>query len=248
MSDSPSPPPLWLVLGASSSVARSFARLAGEGGAELILAGRDLADMERTAADARLRGAPAAEVRFFDALDRASHPAFAAALPARPLRVLVAFGLMHSQEAIDADPALGEAVLAVNYLGAVSILAALERRLASAGGAVVVLSSVAGDRGRPSNFVYGSAKAGLNAYLQGLRARLAGAKVPVTTIKAGFMDTAMTYGLPGMFLVASPRSAAQACLTAAEKGRDSLYFPAFWWLIMGIIKAIPEPVFKRLKL
>jgi short-subunit dehydrogenase len=248
MSVPASPPPLWIVLGASSSVARAFARLAGEGGAELILAGRDLEDMARTAADARLRGAPSAEVRAFDALDRTSHQGFVAALPARPLHVLLAFGLMHSQTAIDADPTLGEAVMAVNYLGAVSILSALEPRLAAGGGAVVVLSSVAGDRGRPSNFVYGSAKAGLNAYLQGLRARLAGAKVPVTTIKAGFMDTAMTYGLPGMFLVASPESAARASLAAAAKGRDSLYFPAFWRLIMAIIKAIPEPIFKRLKL
>jgi short-subunit dehydrogenase len=107
---------------------------------------------------------------------------------------------------------------------------------------------VAGDRGRPSNFVYGSAKAGLNTYLQGLRARLARHGVSVTTIKAGFMDTAMSYGLPGMFLVASPDSAAKACLQAARKKRNVLYFPFFWWLIMAIIKAIPEGVFKRLKL
>src|SRR5262249_17269596 len=124
-----------------------------------------------------------------------------------------------------------------------------EARMAAAGeGAIVVLSSVAGDRGRPSNFVYGSAKAGLNAYLQGLRARLARAGVSVTTVKAGFMDTAMTYGMPGMFLVASPESAAAACLEAAAKRRDTLYFPRFWQLIMTIMKAIPEPRFKRLRL
>ena len=240
--------PIWLVLGASSSVARSFIRLVAAEGGEVILAGRDLADLEASAADARLRGA-AAEVRPFDAVDLASHALFVAALPDRPLNVFLAFGLMHPQAAIDGSPELADQVIRVNYQGAVSILARLEPRLAAAGqGAVVVLSSVAGDRGRPSNFVYGSAKAGLNAYLQGLRARLARHGVSVTTVKAGFMDTAMSYGLPGMFLVASPDSAAKACFQAARKKRNILYFPFFWWLIMAIIKAIPEGVFKRLKL
>jgi decaprenylphospho-beta-D-erythro-pentofuranosid-2-ulose 2-reductase len=242
-------PALWLVLGASSSVARAFIRLAAAEGAALILAGRDLADMERSAADARLRGAAEVEVRHFDAADLAGHAAFAAALPDGPLHVFLAFGVMHPQAAIDGDPALAEQVIAVNYQGAVSILARLEPRMASAGeGAIVVLSSVAGDRGRPSNFVYGSAKAGLNTYLQGLRARLGRRGISVTTVKAGFMDTAMTYGLPGMFLVAGPEAAARACLDAARKKRNVLYFPFFWWLIMGIIKAIPEGLFKRLKL
>src|SRR6478736_4452031 len=116
-------PPLWLVLGASSSVARAFVRLAGASGAELILAGRDVADMELSAADARLRGAPRVEVRRFDAADGPSHAAFVAALPARPLNVLLAFGLLHPQAAIDRDPSLAEQVIAVNYQGAVSILA-----------------------------------------------------------------------------------------------------------------------------
>jgi short-subunit dehydrogenase len=241
-------PPLWLVLGASSSVARSLIRLIAAEGGEVILAGRDLADLEASAADARLRGATA-EVRRFDAADSASHAAFVAALPDRPLNILLAFGLMHPQGEIDRDPALADQIIRVNYQGAVSILARLESRLAAAGqGAVVVLSSVAGDRGRPSNFVYGSAKAGLNTYLQGLRARLARHSVSVTTVKAGFMDTAMSYGLPGMFLVASPDSVAQACLRAARKKRNVLYFPFFWWLIMAIIKAVPEGLFKRLKL
>lgn len=247
----PTPPtrPLWLVLGASSSIARAFIRLAAAEGAALILAGRDLADMERSAADALVHGAASAEVRVFDAADPAGHAAFAAALPEGPLNIFLAFGLMYPQAAIDADPALAAEVIAVNYQGAVSILARLEPRLAAAGqGAIVVLSSVAGDRGRPSNFVYGSAKAGLNTYLQGLRARLGRSGVSVTTVKAGFMDTAMTYGLPGMFLVASPEAAAQACVDAAKKKRNVLYFPLFWWLIMRIIKAIPERVFKRLKL
>ena len=241
--------PLWLVLGASSSVARAFARIAAEAGADLILAGRDIADIDRIASDARIRGGGRVEVHAFDAADRPSHAAFVADLPRRPFNVFLAFGLMVPQGAIDCDPALAEQVIAVNYLGAASILSRLAPRLADEGrGTIVVLSSVAGDRGRPSNYVYGSAKAGLNAYLQGLRASYAAKGVSVITVKPGFMDTSMTYGMPGMFLVASPEACARACLRFAAKGRDVAYFPGFWWLIMAIIKAIPERIFKRLRL
>ena len=241
--------PLWLVLGASSSVARAFARAAAEGGADLILAGRDIADIDRIAADARIRGGGRVDVRAFDAIDRGGHEAFVAELPRRPFNVFLAFGMLVPQDAIDHDPALAQQVIAVNFLGAVSMLSRLAPRLAEEGqGAIVVLSSVAGDRGRPSNYVYGSAKAGLNAYLQGLRARYAARGVSVTTLKPGFMDTATTYGMPGMFLVASPEACAKACLRFASKGRDVAYFPAFWWLIMTIVKSIPERIFKRMRL
>jgi decaprenylphospho-beta-D-erythro-pentofuranosid-2-ulose 2-reductase len=240
---------LWLVLGASSSVARAFARLVAERGGELILAGRDIPDIERIAADARIRGAPRVDVRAFDAIDRAGHEAFVAELPRRPFNVFLAFGMLAPQAEIDRSAALTQQMIAVNYLGAVSILSRLAPRMAEEGsGAIVALSSVAGDRGRPSNYVYGSAKAGLNAYLQGLRAVYAAKGISVTTVKPGFMDTSMTYGTSGMFLVASPESCARACLAYAAKGSDVVYFPAFWRLVMAIIKAIPERIFKRLRL
>jgi decaprenylphospho-beta-D-erythro-pentofuranosid-2-ulose 2-reductase len=241
--------PLWLVLGASSSVARAFARIAAGSGADLILAGRDIADLDRVAADARIRGGGRVDVRAFDAVDRASHDAFVAELPRRPFNALLAFGLLLPQDAVDRDSALAQQVIAVNYLGAVSVLSRLAPRMAiEGGGAVVVLSSVAGDRGRPSNYVYGSAKAGLNAYLQGLRSSYAAKGVSVTTVKPGFIDTSMTFGMPGMFLVASPEACARACFRFAAGRREVAYFPAFWWLIMAIIKAIPERIFKRLRL
>lgn len=241
--------PLWLVLGASSSVARAFARQAAEDGADLILAGRDIRDIDRIAADARIRGGGRVDVRAFDAIDRAGHEAFVADLPRRPFNAFLAFGMLAPQAEIDRSPALAQEIIAVNYLGAVSVLSRLAPRMAAEGkGAIVVLSSVAGDRGRPSNYTYGSAKAGLNAYLQGLRASCAAKGISVTTVKPGFMDTSMTYGMSGMFLVASPEACAKACLGYAAKGRDVVYFPGFWWLIMAIIKAIPERIFKRLKL
>jgi len=241
--------PLWLVLGAGSSVARAFARAAAESGADLILAGRDIADLDRIAADARIRGGGSVDVRVFAALDRAGHEAFVGELPRRPFNVFLAFGLLLAQDSIERDPTLAQQVIAVNYLGAVSILSRLAPRMAIEGrGTIVALSSVAGDRGRSSNYVYGSAKAGLSVYLQGLRARYSAKGISITTVKPGFMDTSMTWGMPGMFLVASPEACACACLRFAAKGRDVAYFPAFWWPIMAIIKLIPERIFKRLPL
>jgi len=154
---------------------------------------------------------------------------------------------MPTQAEIDADPGLAIDTIAVNYAGAVSVLAHLAPLLEARGrGSVVALSSVAGDRGRLKNYVYGSAKAGLNAYLQGLRARLYRRGVTVTTVKPGFLDTAMSFGHPGMFLVASPEECAKSCLRHAARGTEIVYFPAFWRVIMTIIGAIPERIFKRL--
>jgi short-subunit dehydrogenase len=241
----------WLVLGASSSVARAFARAAAEGGADVILAGRDMQDMRCTAQDVSIRTGREADVVAFDAEDISGHAAFVADVAGRAgfLNVFLAFGAMPEQDAIDADFALGERTIAVNYTGAVSVLHRLAPYLEEQGdGHVVVLSSVAGDRGRLKNYVYGSAKAGLNAYLQGLRARLFRKGVSVTTIKPGFMDTDMTWGVEGMFLVASPDQAARACLRAAGKRRHVVYVPFFWWGIMNIIRHIPEFIFKKMNI
>jgi len=242
---------VWLVLGGSSSVARAFARIAAEDGADVILAGRDTEDLGRTAGDVSVRTGRRAEVLAFDAEDLASHAAFAAEAVRRAgaLNVFLAFGAMPEQDEIDADFRLAERTIAVNYTGAVSVLHRLAPHLEAQGdGHVVVLSSVAGDRGRLRNYVYGSAKAGLNAYLQGLRARLFRKGVSVTTVKPGFMDTDMTWGLDGMFLVASPEQAARACLNAAKKSRHVVYVPFFWWGIMTIIRHIPEFIFKKMNI
>lgn len=243
----------WLILGASSAIARAFARHAAMQGDEVILAGRDLADLEASAADAVLRGAPASHVLDFDARDHASHPAFAAQANelagARELRVFLAFGAMPGQAEIDVDWDKAWATLDTNFVGAVSVLQALAPHLeARKAGRVVAIGSVAGDRGRLKNYVYGAAKAGFATYLQGLRARLFRAGIAVTTVKPGFVDTAMTWGLPGMFLVASPESVAAACHQAARKGAEEIYVPFFWWGIMTIIRNIPERIFKKLSI
>lgn len=241
---------VWLILGGSSSIGRAFALAVAARGSDVILAGRDVADLERTAADVTIRTGRRADVLAFDAEEFDSHDEFTAAClgdGARRLNVFLLFGVMPGQDDIDGAFELARRTVHVNYLGAVSILSRLAPHLeAQGGGRVVVLSSVAGDRGRPKNYVYGSAKAGLNAYLQGLRARLWRRGVTVTTVKAGYIDTDMSFGHPGTFLVASPEACAKVCLNAAGKGREVIYFPRFWWVIMTIIKTIPERVFKRL--
>ena len=241
----------WIILGASSSVGRAFARQAAAKGADVVLAGRDTEDLARTAQDILARFDVSATAFPFDADDYDTHEALANALNERqaPFGIFLLFGTMPEQSAIDANFDLAVQTINVNYLGAVSILSRLAAKLEADGsGRVVVMSSVADDRGRLKNYVYGSAKAGLNAYLQGLRARLCRSGVSVTTVKTGFIDTDMTFGAPGLFLVATPDACAEACLTSAEKGRDVAYFPWFWRYIMLIIRHIPEKIFKRMSI
>ena len=239
----------WLVLGASSPIARAIARRVAERGQDVLLAGRDREDLSRIAEDLAVRGAGRVEVLAFDAADLESHAGFAARCAAlsagRPLAVLVAFALMPEQPDIDGDPALVRRTIDTTFTGAASVLHHLAPQL-ERGGRVVVLGSVAGDRGRPRNYVYGSAKAGLHAYLQGLRARLHRCGVPVTTVKLGFVDTPMTFGRRGTFLVASPDAAAAAVLRHADRGTDVCYVPAFWRPLMLAVRLVPEGWFKRL--
>lgn len=239
----------WLVLGASSTIARAFARQAAAAGADILLAGRDLEDLERTARDIRVRHERRVEVLAFDATDTASHDRFVERCRelARRLDVYLAFGLMPDQNAMEARPDLALETVAANYAGAVSILLRLAPMLEAQGeGRVVIVSSVAGDRGRLKNYVYGSAKAGVSAFAQGLRARLFRHHVWVTTVKPGFIDTAMTFGLKSGPLMATPDSLARACLVHAARGTEVIYHPAIWRLIMLVIRLIPEPIMKRL--
>ncbi len=245
--------PAWLILGASSAIARAFARAAAADGADILLAGRDTADLEASAADLRARFGRRSESVDFDALDSAGHSAclqrareFAGE---GTLNIFLAFGTMPSQAEIDADPSLIAGVISANYTGAVDVLhRAAPLFEAQRAGAVVVLTSVAGDRGRLKNYVYGSAKAALGTYLQGLRARLFRAGVSVITVKPGPVDTAMSYGLNDMPLMAQPETVAAACLKAAKKGTEVVYVPFPWWPIMTIIKLIPERIFKKLNI
>ncbi|MDI3307962.1 MAG: SDR family NAD(P)-dependent oxidoreductase [Acetobacteraceae bacterium] len=244
--------PTWLMLGASSSVARAFAREAAAHGADLLLAGRDMEDLERQAADLRIRhGVQAVPLRF-DARDFAAHAAFVQDCDARAkgtLNVFLAFGTMPAQAEADRDPGLAAAMVEANFTGAASILAALAPMLeARRGGTVVALGSVAGDRGRPRNYLYGATKAALHTYLQGYAARLSRAGVRVLCLKAGVMDTAMTWPLPRLPFMVSPQEFAAAAWRLAERGSGSAYLPRIWWPVMTMIRMIPARIFNRLDL
>jgi NAD(P)-dependent dehydrogenase (short-subunit alcohol dehydrogenase family) len=241
-----------LVLGATSAIARATADALARKGYPLYLAGRDGDELDRVSTDIAIRHGVPVRHGAFDAVDIRRHGAFVNRVEkeAGPLAgAVLAFGLLGDPEASRAEPRAADLVLRTNFTGAASVLGHLANHLERQGsGFLVGISSVAGDRGRRGNYVYGAAKAGLTAFLSGLRHRLASRGVRVVTVKPGFVDTAMTFGLPGMFLVASPEAVGARIARAAEGGPEVVYVPAFWRPLMAVIRAIPEPLFKRLDL
>jgi short-subunit dehydrogenase len=241
-----------LILGATSAIARSAARAFAERGYSLYLAGRDAGELERLASDLRIRYRTEVRYGLFEAGDYDSHARLIEQVKDElgGLKgVLLAFGYLGEQRLAASDSAERLDIIGRNLTGAINLLepvAALLERQGS--GFIIGISSVAGDRGRQSNYIYGSAKGGFTIYLQGLRNRLFPAGVRVLTVKPGFVDTAMTYGMQGLFLVASPEYVGTRIVRALEKGRDVVYLPWFWRYIMLVIKLIPESLFKRLKL
>lgn len=241
-----------LCIGATSSIARQLAlQIAGQGG-ELFLAGRAEDELRFITEDIRIRYDVNVETGRFDADDFVSHSELfnntIKALDGLDM-VVCSLGYLGEQKKGENDTTEAFRIIDINYKAVVSLISLAANYLEERNkGDIIVLSSVAGDRGRQSNYIYGSAKAGVTVFLQGLLNRLAGKNVHVLTVKLGFVDTAMTYGLPGLFGVADPADVATEILKAAIKKKNEIYIPWFWRLIMTIIKSIPEPLFKRLSL
>ena len=239
-----------LILGAHAAIGRALAHVFARAGHPLLLAARQPERLEADRSDLHLRYQVPVSTWAFDALDEASHAAFYAQLDPRPAIVICVFGLMTPQEDAQADWEQARQMLAVNFIGAASILhhAALDLAARRTGG-IIGISSVAGDRGRASNYYYGSAKAGFTAYLSGLRNRLYAHGVHVLTVKPGFVRTPMTAGLPlpGP-LTAEPEAVARAVYRAWRRRQAVCYTRWMWRPIMRIIRSIPEPIFKRLHL
>ncbi|MDE1147004.1 MAG: SDR family oxidoreductase [Azospirillaceae bacterium] len=239
-----------LILGAASDIGLALARAYARGGARLILAARDARRLETDAADLRLRSQ--AEVRLvdFDVLDIAGAGAFLDGLGDLPDVAVSMVGLLGDQAASATDPLTADLVMRSNYNGPAAILGELAQRMEKRGSGILIgVSSVAGDRGRATNYVYGSAKAGFTAFLSGLRQRLQGTGVHVITVKPGFVDTRMTAGMPlPKPLTAQPAEVADAILRAQAKGRDVVYVRPVWLLVMTIIRLLPEAVFKRTRI
>ena len=242
-----------LVAGASSGLARALAEALAARGHGLVLAARDAAEAGRTAADLALRfGVPTAALGF-DAHDAAETAALVprgdAALPGGLSGVVVAFAAMPSQEEVEADPAAFLAMIDVNVRSTSALLEAAAAALATRPGSFLcAFSSVAGDRGRRSNYAYGSTKAALSAAMEGLSARLAPCGVRVLCVRPGPADTAMSWGVvnPASPLVARPETVARDVLRALDRGRAVVYTPWVWRPIMAFLRALPAPLFRRL--
>ena len=244
-----------LILGATSGIARALCHVMSQRGCRLILAGRDERELNAMAADLRYRYGAEAFVELFQALDFDCHAAFIDRCIERfdgDLRgVVLCYGDMIEQAKTQTSLTKARRMIDVNFTSAVSILIPLANYLAARkGGYIVAISSVAGERGRQSNYTYGAAKAALSAYLQGLRNRLYRDGVDVLTIKPGFVDTSMTQGLinPNSPLVASPERVARDIDRGIRSRQNVIFTPWFWRGIMMFIRIIPESIFKRLKL
>ena len=241
----------WIILGATSTIARCFARMVAERGEGVVLAGRDMVELQSIASDCVHRGAGLGEAVAFDARDpKTFRPIIERARAITgTISVAVFVGSMPAQEQIDADPALVDGTIADSFTGPARFLTTIAPLLEERGkGTVVGVGSVAGDRGRLGNYVYGSSKAGFHAYLSGLRNRLGRSGVHVVTVKPGTVDTAMTWGMDKLPFLAQPEKVAGDILKAADKKKDVLYTPFIWWPVMTVIRLIPERVFKKLQI
>ncbi len=241
-----------LILGATSAIARAAAGEFAEQGYDVYLAGRDAEELARIAADLAIRYRIKAGWGIFAAESLSDHGRFFAQAISNMGEmdgVVLAMGYLGDPIAARNFDTGGAEVILINFTAAASILGHCANYLeARKQGFIIGIGSVAGDRGRQSNYTYGAAKGALALYLQGLRNRLYDSGVRVITVKPGFVDTAMTYGMPGLFLVATPQYVGRRIVTALHKSADVIYVPNFWRYIMWIIRLIPEPVFKRLKL
>lgn len=239
-----------LILGGRSDMGLAIAHRFAAAGHPVWLAARAPDRLEVDRADIALRHGVEVRLFAFDVLDGAGHAAFIAGLPALPQVVVCAVGLMGDQKVSERDAEAASRVMRSNFEGPALILGAFANAFEARGtGTIVGIGSVAGERGRASNYVYGAAKAGFAAFLSGLRNRLAARGVHVVTVLPGFVATRMTEGLdlPDR-LTAQPSEVGEAVFRAVARRRNLIRVRPVWTLIMAIIRAIPEPVFKRLKL
>lgn len=239
------------ILGATKGMGRALARRMAARGDRLAVLGRDAEALEATARDLELRGAPAAvgvpcdleaTDRFDDAL------AEAARALGRLDAVVVTAGLFATQEELEADPALAERLLTVDFTNTVLFCEAAKRTLLAAGGGkLCVFSSVAGERGRKPVVIYGASKAGLSAYLEGLDHKHRADGLEVITVKPGFVKTTMTAALKPPPFAGEPDAVAARVLDAIDAGRPVVYAPFAWGPIMTVIRALPRFVMRRVK-
>ncbi len=242
----------WLILGATSAIADEVMRLWAGRGYKLFLVARNQDKMDMIKADLSVRGASQVETYVLDANETTKHISLLDEADKRLGHidgVFIAHGTLPDQKACEKSYDVAYQEIHTNALSVISLLTEVANRFEARGhGDIAVISSVAGDRGRQSNYVYGAAKALLSTYLQGLRNRLTKSNVHVLTIKPGFVDSPMTAEFDKGALWASTEQVATGIVSAVDKQRNEAYLPGFWWAIMFIIKHVPEFVFKKLSM
>lgn len=238
-----------LILGAGSDIARALAHEFARAGRALHLAARDPAALERDCADLALRHGVEVAAHAFDAREPERFAEMLDGLDPPPRIVVSAVGLMGDQDETARDPAAARLVVETNFTGPALCLEAAAARLAAldADAAIVGIGSVAGDRGRARNYVYGAAKAGFAEYLSGMRQKYARSRLHVMTVKPGFVRTAMTEGmdLPGP-LTTTPEAFARGVVLALKR-RRLVHYDLRWRTVMAVIKLIPERIFARMR-
>lgn len=240
-----------LLLGGTSDIGRAIAVSYAAAGWKVILAARDHANCERNARDIAARYDVQVQVVDFNVCVSASFKSFIEDLPVLPDTVVLAVGLLGEQLRAEVEPVHASEILRTNFEGPALLLGLIANQMAERGsGTIVGISSVAGERGRSSNYIYGSAKAGFTAFLSGLRSRLTKRGVRVLTVIPGFVRTKMTDGLslPSL-LTDNPDAVGRAVYRAAEiSGKDVIYVPSIWRWVMAIIRSIPEFAFKKMSI
>jgi hypothetical protein len=241
-----------LIVGATSAIAQATAQLFAADGDHLFLVARNSDKLRIVAEDLKVRGAGKVEYRAMDALDYERHLSVIeeanVALEGLDV-VLIAHGMLPDQKACERAFEATREALDVNFLSTASLLTHLANYFEDRKrGTIVVIGSVAGDRGRQSNYVYGTAKGAISIFLQGIRNRLYKSGVSVITVKPGFVDTPMTKNFDKGALWTSPGNVASAIKKAVSTHKNIAYIPKFWFPIMLTIKAIPEAIFKRMSL
>lgn len=255
-----------IVFGACSAIAQATERLWAQQQSQFVLIDKDEQQLRIVADDLKTRGAVSIRTIATDLTDLTRHQSLVqqaieanAANEASEAIVLIAYGTLGDQKLSEQDFAVAYRELLTNCVSVISLLTIIanefERKAKEANAAneankltIAVISSVAGDRGRQSNYVYGTAKGALTIFLQGLRNRLANSNIHVLTIKPGFVDTPMTTNFQKGLLWVKPEVIGRGIVAAVEKKKDTVYLPWFWRYIMLIIRAIPERVFKHMKL
>lgn len=241
-----------LVFGATSAIAFETAKLFAHDGASLYLCARDEEDLKRLSGDLTVRGAKDVGYSVFNALDKDS---IVRAIDNCLIKfpdldgLLVAYGTLPDQSLCETNIEEMQRAIEINFTSSAVILTYISTHFEKKGqGVIAVISSVAGDRGRQSNYVYGSAKGALTTFVSGLRQRLNKSGVNVLTIKPGFVDTPMTADFKKGLLFVGPDVIARGIYNAIIKGRSVVYLPWFWRIIMMIISNIPEKIFIKIKL